>query len=57
MDVCDEMVTDEDGFLSRSMMIKAKNTHAHEGTYLHQSRRQRVCSNTSEDHLKKTFGK
>ena len=26
MDVCDVNVTDEDGFLSRSMMIKAKNT-------------------------------
>ena len=26
IDMCDEKVTDEDGFLSNSMMIKAKNT-------------------------------
>ena len=26
LNVCDEKVTDEDGFLSDSMMIKAKNT-------------------------------
>ena len=26
VDVCDETVTEVDGFLSRSMMIKAKNT-------------------------------
>ena len=26
MDVCDEKVTDEDGFLSSSVMIKARNT-------------------------------
>ena len=36
-DVCHEKVTDEDGFLSSSTMIP------HEGTYLDQSRGQRVC--------------
>ena len=45
MDVCDEKVTDEDGFLAGSMMIKAKNT-LHEGTYLN-PRGQRACVSAS----------
>ena len=38
--MCDEKVIDEDGFLSNSMMVKAKNTLMKE---LDQLRGQRVC--------------
>ena len=38
MNVCDEEVTDVDGFPSRS-----KQEHSHEGTYLDKLRGQRVC--------------
>ena len=41
-DICDKKVTDMDGFLSNSMMIKAKNTLVQERIWINRVARESV---------------